>query len=1000
MNVIESYTINAEGVIVKVDIEKAKDVGLTYNINIPQISKFTSVLLSEVKNRLITEVTVGAQEILDPKIIENLKERFRKNAETIFKSIIPTISKETIDFLTGILLHEMLGLDNIEFLLNDDALEEIVIVSSADPVRVYHKKYGWLQTNITIPNELKIQNYSNIIARRVGRQITTLNPLLDAHLVTGDRANAVLYPISNKGNTITIRKFARDPWTVTDFIKNNTCSSEIFALIWLAIQYEMNILISGGTASGKTSMLNVCMPFIPPNHRILSIEDSVLGSSSILFKKNNEFIKSTVNDVIDTEIKKRGYTLFDGTEIAENDGSISVFSMNKKGKIELSRPSSFIRHKVKKKMYNIKLSSGRTISITKDHSLFTVSNNNILPIRGSDLKIGSFVATPRLIKYEGSSLIFDLTEHLDYFDNCMLSGKPIKRLLELSDKKKIKLIDRYIKNRSMPVKLFKEVGYVLSDDDKKMIKLIPKKSGRNGRIGIPLIIEFDKELACLAGMWLADGCYDKNSIIFSLANKECNNLVEEYGNRFGIKTRLHSDGISLTLNSIILKNFFSNVMGFKGNAYTKKLPNFVYNLSEDLISSLINGYFSGDGTVKKNEVCCSSSSLELLKGIQTLLLRFGVLLRIGKLKKDKTYESSISGVKFLNLFENNINFIHNRKREKLNRLINRKGKETKDVVPLAKDSYLKLKHLAGKEFKDMYSYKYWKSWQGKYLKGNNIGRGNLQSIVQIIKKNNDSYNILENNFIDLAFNDLIWDQIVSMEEFEYDGYVYDFSVPGNESFVCENIVAHNTRELQLPKFLYWAPLTVRQPNPEGKGEVTMLDLLVNSLRMRPDRIILGEMRKHEQAEVLFEAMHTGHSVYATVHANSINETIRRLTNPPISISKNLLEAVNLNVVMYRDRRKALRRVYQVGEFVVGEEEEIKPNILYRWKVSDDTFVQHSESINLFDDLSLHTGMTMQELTLDLKEKNKILRWMVKKKLRTVDQVGEIMNKYYIGEKVI
>ena len=122
--------------------------------------------------------------------------------------------------------------------------------------------------------EEQILNYSNMIARRVGRQITTLNPLLDAHLLTGDRVNAVLYPISTKGNTITIRKFARDPWTVTDFIDNKTCTSDLFALIWETIQYEMNILFSGGTASGKTTMLNVCMPFMPPNHRILSIEDT------------------------------------------------------------------------------------------------------------------------------------------------------------------------------------------------------------------------------------------------------------------------------------------------------------------------------------------------------------------------------------------------------------------------------------------------------------------------------------------------------------------------------------------------------------------------------------------------------------------------------------------------------------------------------------------------------------------------------------------------------
>src|SRR3989344_922240 len=98
-------------------------------------------------------------------------------------------------------------------------------------------------------------NYANIIARRVGRQITVLTPLLDAHLITGDRINAVLYPVDTKGNTITIRKFARDPFTIIDFINNKTCDGDTASLIWLAMEYEMNVLISGGTGSGKTSFL-------------------------------------------------------------------------------------------------------------------------------------------------------------------------------------------------------------------------------------------------------------------------------------------------------------------------------------------------------------------------------------------------------------------------------------------------------------------------------------------------------------------------------------------------------------------------------------------------------------------------------------------------------------------------------------------------------------------------------------------------------------------------
>ena len=90
------------------------------------------------------------------------------------------------------------------------------------------------------------------------------------------------------------------------------------------------------------------------------------------------------------------------------------------------------------------------------------------------------------------------------------------------------------------------------------------------------------------------------------------------------------------------------------------------------------------------------------------------------------------------------------------------------------------------------------------------------------------------------------------------------------------ISIEDTRELQLSDHLYWCPLVTRQQNSEGKGEVSVLDLLVNALRMILTGIILGEMRTKEQAEVLFEAMHTGHSVYATVHADTIGETIKGL----------------------------------------------------------------------------------------------------------------------------
>jgi len=270
---LSTYELDLEGIKTTVQIVM-KDFVPYYKLTLPQVDVATLALLDDIKDRLISGVEMTTSEILDPKLLDQLKSEFKKKAAVILEQELPGLDPDVKSHFSLSLLHELLGLDEIEYFLADPNLEEIVVNSASEPIRIYHKKWGWLKTNITPVNELRIQNYAATIARRIGREITTLNPLLDAHLVSKDRANAILTPIATKGNTITIRKFARDPWTCTDFINIGTASSDVLALIWLMIQYEMNIIISGGTGSGKTSFLNTLMPFIPPNHRIISIEDT------------------------------------------------------------------------------------------------------------------------------------------------------------------------------------------------------------------------------------------------------------------------------------------------------------------------------------------------------------------------------------------------------------------------------------------------------------------------------------------------------------------------------------------------------------------------------------------------------------------------------------------------------------------------------------------------------------------------------------------------------
>lgn len=272
---LDSYKVEVGQMIVSVDITlKEKDFVPQYSISILNISPITNIILEKLKEDFVTKVTAGTVQVSESEGKEAIQQKFKKEIQFLIKKYFPNIDKRNSDLLVAYVMRENIGLGNIEILLKDKQLEEIVVNNSTEPVWVYHKKYGWLKTNIRIPSEARIRHYSTMIGRDIQKEITVLKPLLDAHLTTGDRVNATLYPISTKGNTITIRKFSEKPWTITDFIKNQTITYDAAALTWMAVQNELSMVIAGGTGTGKTSTLNVVCNFFPPNQRIISIEDT------------------------------------------------------------------------------------------------------------------------------------------------------------------------------------------------------------------------------------------------------------------------------------------------------------------------------------------------------------------------------------------------------------------------------------------------------------------------------------------------------------------------------------------------------------------------------------------------------------------------------------------------------------------------------------------------------------------------------------------------------
>ncbi|MFT4309759.1 MAG: type II/IV secretion system ATPase subunit [Candidatus Woesearchaeota archaeon] len=469
-----AYTANKMPITVRI-IQSSDSYVPYYTVSISKISENTAIILERLRKEIATQVSLGIIDIVNVKKTGVIEERFKEAIDSLLGKYFPDVEEDSREFLRAYLVQKSLGLGDLEILMKDSYLEEIAINNASDPVWIYHRLFGWLKTNIYLDSEDQTKHYASIMGRRVGRQITILEPLLDANLSTGDRVNATLMPVSLSGNTITLRKFASKPWTITDFINSKTSNANAASLIWLAVQYELSALIAGGTASGKTSMLNVVANFFPPNQRIISIED--------------------------------------------------------------------------------------------------------------------------------------------------------------------------------------------------------------------------------------------------------------------------------------------------------------------------------------------------------------------------------------------------------------------------------------------------------------------------------------------------------------------------------------THEIQLPSFLHWLPMLTRLPNPEGKGGVSMLDLLVNALRQRPDRIVVGEIRRKAEAEVLFEAIHTGHSVYATVHANNAKETVTRLTNPPISVPKTMLPALQLIVVQYRNRRSGMRRTFQIAEI----SEDSEANVLMQYDPNKDLLKSMNNSKTLMSTLELYTGFSKREIEKDLNTKQKVLNYLVKQEINTVEKVGTVMAEYYTNQ---
>jgi pilus assembly protein CpaF len=225
-------------------------------------------LRQRVQQRLINE--------LDPKLDLSNVARVRQQVEEIFNTILDSenivLSRSERARLFESIAADILGFGPLQELLNDPEISEIMVNG---PKKVYVEKRGKIQlTDVTFVDEQHVLRVIDRIVAPLGRRIDESSPMVDARLPDGSRVNAVIRPIALCGPTISIRKFRKEGITIDDLIRFGSLTSEMAEFLSACVRASLNIVVSGGTGSGKTTMLNVLSSFIPDDERIITVENA------------------------------------------------------------------------------------------------------------------------------------------------------------------------------------------------------------------------------------------------------------------------------------------------------------------------------------------------------------------------------------------------------------------------------------------------------------------------------------------------------------------------------------------------------------------------------------------------------------------------------------------------------------------------------------------------------------------------------------------------------
>lgn len=475
--------------------------------------------------------------------------------------------------------------------------------------------------------------------------------------------------------------------------------------------------------------------------------NSVTGDQELLLEINGELKKCAIGELIDNvmlenqciKINEKDVLALEKTSL-----NVNCFTIDNEFKVILAPVAKFIRHKITENLYCVEFGDGRSIKITADHNLFTLDNEgNIKNLAVRELGGESLIIAPATMKA--------YCEH----------------------KKDINL-ERYL------LKLHSKTdGEYLSIHNHPNIK-------------IPLKFPLTNSLLELVGLWLADGNYDRigsSNIELAIGNdQECLNVLENTLNGFQISYAIKKNNVGVRVNSKTLGAIFREILDLRGDAYSKRVPEWVFGLSEEQIAAVLRGYMSGDGTVCGRQIRCTSASKTLIEDMATLFLRIGIYATyfmeqpsIGKnsFRKDGAtfWHCTISSQENIKKFEEKVGFIQEYK--------NAKASEISNIRAFSKQFLPKIKLMTENGIMPATTYK--------------LNRIEKRIVLSQLHKVSD--HLIKARLNQICSEDIKFLKVKKITKLPAkEQFVYDLSVEPFERFICSNILIHNTDFLNMREY--------------------------------------------------------------------------------------------------------------------------------------------------------------------------------------------------------